>query len=104
VNASQLHLTYSSTAGGPFVAIPLSGDTANGDSITGYEGPLQGSTLPPKSSATYTFRLSVDAGVPKESDGKPLLSIEAYLQQIDSATGTGTVLDDSYASDLHVTH
>jgi hypothetical protein len=104
VNASQLHLTYSSTAGGPFVAIPLSGDTANGNSITGYEGPLQGSTLPPKSSVTYTFQLSVDAGVPKESNGKPLLSIEAYLQQIDSATGTGTVLDDSYASDLHVTH
>jgi hypothetical protein len=104
VNASQLHLTYSSTATGPFVTIPLSGDTAKGNSITGYEGPLQGSTLAPKSTATYTFHLSVDASVPKEVNGKPLLGIEAYLQQIDSATGTGTVLDDSYASDLHVTH
>ena len=53
---------------------------------------------------TYTLRLSVDGTVPKETDNKPLLAIEAYLQQIDSASGSGTVLDDSYASDLHVTH
>jgi hypothetical protein len=104
VNAAQVHLAYSTTGtAGPFSAVPLSGDTANGDSIIGYPGPLQGSPLPPKSTTTYTFHLSLDATVPKEAGGHPLLDIEAYLQQIDSASGTGTVLDDSYASDLHVT-
>ena len=105
VQASQVHLSYSTTgAAGPFTPIGLTGDTASGDDITGYEGPLQGSTVAPDSSVTYTFQLSVDSSVPKETDNKPLLAIEAYLEQIDSASGTGTVLDDSYASDLHVTH
>jgi hypothetical protein len=105
VNASQVHLTYSTTgAGGPFIAIPLTGDTANGDSITGYPGPLEGTPLAPKSTVTYTFHLALDASVPEESGDHPLLDIEAYLEQIDSASGSGTVLDDSYASDLHVTH
>jgi hypothetical protein len=105
VQASQVHLSYSAAgASGPFTPISLSGDTASGDSIAGYEGPLQGTMVPAKSSVTYTLHLSVDGSVPKETANKPLLAIEAYLQQIDSASGTGTVLDDSYASDLHVTH
>jgi hypothetical protein len=105
VKASQVHLSYSTTgATGQFTPIDLMGDTASGNSITGYEGPLEGSMVPPKSSLTFTLRLSVDGNVPTETANKPLLAIEAYLQQIDSASGTGTVLDDTYASDLHVTH
>jgi hypothetical protein len=105
VQASQVQLSYSAAgSSGPFTPISLSGDTASGDSIAGYEGPLQGSTVAAKSSVTYTLHLSVDGTVPKDADNKPLLAIEAYLQQIDSASGTGTVLDDSYESDLHVTH
>jgi len=42
--------------------------------------------------------------VPAEEQNHPLLTIEAYFDQIDSASGSGTTLDDSYASDLHVTH
>ena len=105
VQASQMHLSYSTTgAAGPFTPIELMGDTASGDDITGYEGPLQGSTVAPESTVTYTFQLSIQSSVPEETANKPLLAIEAYLEQIDSAAGTGTVLDDSYASDLHVTH
>jgi hypothetical protein len=105
VQASQVHLSYSTTgAAGPFTPIKLTGDTASGNSIAGYEGPLQGSSVAPKSSATYTLLLSIDGTVPKETANKPLLAVEAYLEQIDSASGTGTVLDDTYASDLHVTH
>jgi hypothetical protein len=105
VDASQVHLSYSTTgAAGAFVPIPLTGDTASGDQINGYAGPLQGSTMGPKSKVTYTFHLAVDSNVPKESGDHPLLDIEAYLQQIDSASGSGTVLDDSTAYDLHVTH
>jgi hypothetical protein len=105
VQASQVHLSYSTTgAAGPFTPIKLTGDTASGNSIAGYEGPLQGSSVAPKSSLTYTLQLSVDGTVPQETANKPLLAIEAYLEQIDSASGTGTVLDDTYASDLHVTH
>ena len=104
VQASQAHLSYSTTGDtGPFTPITLTGDTASGDSIAGYEGPLQGSTVAPKSSVTYTLHLSLDGTVPQETSKKPLLAIEAYLEQIDSASGTGTVLDDTYASDLHVT-
>ena len=105
VKASQVHLSYSTTgATGQFTTINLMGTTAPGDSITGSEGPLQGSVVAPKSSVTFTLRLSLDGTVPAENANKPLLAIEAYLQQIDSASGTGTVLDDTYASDLHVTH
>jgi hypothetical protein len=105
VKASQVQLSYSTTgAAGQFTPINLTGDTASGDSIAGYEGPLQGSTVAPKSSMTFTLRLSLDASVPMEIADTPLLAIEAYLEQIDSASGSGTVLDDTYASDLHVTH
>ncbi|HEY6473820.1 MAG TPA: hypothetical protein VIY26_13090, partial [Acidimicrobiales bacterium] len=104
VDASEVHLAYSSAGvGGPFTAIALSGDTSNGDSITGYAGSPVGSTLPAKSTLMYTLHLSVDSDAPAESNNRPLLDIESYLEQIDSATGTGTVLDDSTAFDLQVT-
>ena len=105
VKASQIHLAYSTNgAAGPFSPVALSGTTAPGDSIEGFAGPPQGSLLPARSSQSYTFQLSVDAGVPKERKGQPLLSTEAYLDQVDSASGSGTTLDDSFASDLHITH
>jgi hypothetical protein len=102
--ASQIHLAYSTTGAGPFTPVALSGTTASNDAIEGYAGPPQGTMLAPHSTQTYTFQLSIDAGVPQEKKGQPLLSIEAYLDQVDSASGSGTTLDDSFASDLHVTH
>jgi hypothetical protein len=105
VDASQVHLSYSTNgAAGPFTAIDLSGTTAKGDEINGYAGPLQGSTLGAHSKTPYTFHLSVDGSVPHESGSNALMAIEAYFQQIDSASGSGTVLDDSQAHDVHVTH
>jgi hypothetical protein len=105
VDASQVHLSYSTNGdAGPFTPIALSGTTARGDQINGYAGPLQGSTLGPHSKTTYTFHLSVDGSVPHESGNHALMAIEAYFQQIDSASGSGTVLDDSQAYDISVTH
>jgi hypothetical protein len=105
VLASQLHLSYSTTGPtGPFIPIALVGDTKNGDDIEGYPGPQQGATLDPHASVTLTFHLSADTSVPAEAKGHALVAIEAYFDQINSASGSGTTLDDSYASDLHVTH
>jgi hypothetical protein len=53
---------------------------------------------------TLTFHLSADNSAPAEANGHALVAIEAYFDQINSASGSGTTLDDSYASDLHVTH
>jgi hypothetical protein len=105
VESNQLHLSYSTNGpNGPFTDIALTGDTASGDDIEGYPGPLQGSTLPAHATETFNFHLNVDSSAPVEQDGHALLAIEAYLDQIDSASGSGTTLDDSYASQLHVTH
>jgi hypothetical protein len=105
VQASQLQMSYSTDGpAGPFTSMALSGDTANGDQIEGYPGPLQGSTLAPHSAETFTFHLVADATLPIERGSHALLAIEAYFDQINSATGSGTTLDDSYASQLHVTH
>ena len=104
VRASQIHLAASAHgASGPFVPIALTGDTTGNDSVTGSAGPPEGSPLAPHSTVTDTFRLSVAASVPRARDGRPLLALEAYLDQIDSASGSGATLDDSYASNLAVT-
>ena len=103
VQASQLQMSYSTNgSAGPFTNVALAGDTASGDDIEGYPGPLQGSALAPHSTETFTFHLSADASTPVEQGSHALLAIEAYLDQINSATGSGTTLDDSYASQLHV--
>ncbi len=105
VDSTQVQMSYSTDgSAGPFTPIALSGDTGNGDEIQGYEGPLQGTTLAPNSKVTYTIHLSVAGNAPAEKKGAPLMDIESYLEQIDSASGTGTVLDDSLAYPLQVKH
>ena len=73
VESNQLHLSYSTNgANGPFTDIALTGDTASGDDIEGYPGPLQGSTLPAHATETFTFHLNVDSSAPVEQDGHAL--------------------------------
>ena len=75
-----------------------------GQRLRAPRGRCRAAWLRPSPPSPSPFALSLDGTVPAENANKPLLAIEAYLQQIDSASGTGTVLDDTYASDLHVTH
>ena len=56
VNAGQVQLSYSTTgANGTFTSVPLTGSTINGGAIEGWVGPLQGLTLAPDSTTTYTL-------------------------------------------------
>ncbi|MCL2418060.1 MAG: EXORDIUM family protein [Conexibacteraceae bacterium] len=109
VNASQVHLTYSTTgangtttgAKGAFSTVPLTGSTINGGAIQGYVGPLGGVTLAPDSTRTYTFRIALAPDVPV-SHNKPLMAFETYLDQIDPADETGATLADTLAYQVKV--
>lgn len=100
VHAGQVHLSYSTTGPtGTFSDVPLSGSTANGDYIEAYVGPEEGRTLAPKSSQTYTFQVSLASSVPGSS---PLVSFEGYLEQINTAAGSGATVADTLATDITV--
>ena len=102
VNADQVHLSYSTTGpNGHFAKLALSGSTSNGNVILGYIGPQQGATMAPKSSETITFRVSLASSIPV-SKAAPMLAFEAYLDQVNSADGSGTTLADTYATDVKV--
>jgi hypothetical protein len=102
IDASQVHLSYS-TAGphGTFTTVPLIGSTGDG-AIQSFVGPAQGATLPANSTQTYTFHLALAGNVPHSTTARPLISVEAYLDQVDDASGSGTTLADTYASDVKV--
>ena len=57
--------------------------------------------MPPKSSETITFHVSLASSVPV-SKAAPMLAFEAYLDQVNSADGSGTTLADTYATDMKV--
>jgi hypothetical protein len=100
VDASQVHLLYSAIGtAGTFHAVPLDGSTANGNDIESYVGALRGTTLAPKSSQTYTFEVSLASGAPGAS---PLMSFEGYLDQINTASGSGATVADTLATDVTV--
>jgi LPXTG-motif cell wall-anchored protein len=63
---------------------------------------MSGSTLAAKSSETLTMRVSLASGVPP-STAAPLISFEAYLDQVNTASGSTATLADTYATDIKVT-
>jgi hypothetical protein len=91
-----VHLSYS-TAGpsGTFTPVRLFGSTIKQGVIQGYVGPLQGITLAPDSTTTYTFHVALASNVPV-SKKKPLLAFEGYLDQINPADATAATLADTY--------
>ena len=102
VNASQVHLTYSTTGpNGTFTTVPLTGSTINGGAIQGYVGPLGGITLAPNATRTYTFHVALAPNVPISHD-KPLIAFETYLDQIDPADETAATLGDTLAYQVKV--
>jgi hypothetical protein len=97
VKASQIQLSYSTTGrNGTFTPVALSGSTITDGAIQGYVGPLRGVTLAPDSTTTYTFNVALASTVPVVRR-KPLIAFETYLEQINTADGTGTTLGDTYA-------
>jgi hypothetical protein len=100
VDASQVHLSYSTTGlTGAFRDVALTGSTSNGNDIEAYVGPQQGNTLAPKSSRTYTFEVSLASNV---RGANPLVSFEGYLDQINTASGSGATVADTLATDITV--
>jgi MYXO-CTERM domain-containing protein len=103
VDASQIHLSYSTSGtNGPFTTVPLRGSTVKDGVIQGSVGPPQGSTIPPNSTTTYTFRIALAKTVPASKTAGPLLGLEAYLDQVNSASGSGATLADTYAHQVKV--
>ena len=96
-------MTYSTTgADGPFTDVGLTGSTADGNVIDAYVGNQRGATLAPGGSQTWTFHVSLASDVPGSAT-TPLIAFEAYLDQINTASGSGATLADSYATDIKVT-
>jgi len=102
LTAKQVHLLYTTTGPkGTFTAVHLSGSTADGNVIQGYVGPQQGTTLPANSTTTYTFHVNLDHNVPV-SKATPIAAFESYLDQINTASGSGATLADTYAYQVKV--
>lgn len=102
VDASQLHLAYSLDGGlGPFVPVALDGSTAGAGVVNGYVEPSEGISIAPHGEQTVTFRLTLDGEVPTSAKG-PQLSLEAFLDEVNAATGAGTTVADTYATDVRI--
>ncbi len=65
-------------------------------------GNQRGATLPAGASQTWTIHISLASDVPGSAT-TPLIAFEAYLDQINTASGSGATLADSYATDIKVT-
>ena len=105
VTAAQIKLATSIRGrGGPFAPLRIFGSTAVDGAIQGrFLGPTgTGLTIPPHGKVTVTFRVTVAASVPSRGK-KPVLDFEAYLDQLNPATGSGTTLADTEGTDIAVT-
>jgi hypothetical protein len=102
IQANQIHLSYSTTGPqGPFTDVTLDGSTDNGGVIEAPVGPDQGTTLAAAANRTYTFHASLASTVPTSKT--PVFAFEGYLDQINTASGSGDTLGDTYATDIKVT-
>ncbi len=102
VTAEQVALSFSTDGpDGPFTTVVLSGSTVQDGGIEGTLGDQGGTTLEAGSTLTVTYLLSLDASVSTEAAG-PLLSFEAYLDQINPGSGAGTNLADTGSTDIEV--
>jgi hypothetical protein len=102
IQASQIHLSYSTTGPqGPFTDVTLDGSTDNGGVIEAPVGPDQGTTLATHANRTYTFHASLASSAPTSKT--PIISFEGYLDQINTASGSGDTLADTYAADIKIT-
>lgn len=102
VDHSDLHVSYSTQgADGPFTTLSLHGSTADGSAIYGIISPKNGLTAHANSHLAVYFRMSAGRTLPTNSTA-PQLSLEAYLDQINPASGAGTTIADTYATDVRL--
>jgi hypothetical protein len=102
IQANQIHLSYSATSPhGPFTDVALDGSTDNGNSIEVPVGPDQGATLEAHATRTYIFHASLASDVPTSKT--PVIAFEGYLDQINTASGSGDTLADTYGTDINIT-
>jgi hypothetical protein len=102
VAAKQVHLAYSTMGPkGRFTDIALTGSTGGGAAIDGHLGPEEGTTLPPSSSKTVTFRVSLTSNAPVYKSG-PLIAFKAYLDQVNTASGSRSTLAATSAGNVNV--
>ena len=104
VTAAQVHLSASTAgASGPFMPVSLTGSTVKEGAIQGRVGAQGGTKLAAGDTVTITYQMSLDTAVPSDVSG-PLMSIEVYLDQVNPASGAGTNIADTGATNISVTH
>ncbi len=102
VDARQLRLSYSMRGRkGRFTNVALAGTTGAGGAIDGHLGSEQGSTLPPGSAKTVTFRVALASGAPVYKGG-PLIAFTAYLDEVNNASGSRSTLAVTQAANVSV--
>jgi len=100
LDASKVRITYSTNGpDGPYKNMALSGSTVNHGGIDGMVGPPQGDVLGAKQSETVYFTIALIAGAPVARN-QPTMKLEGFLDQVDPATGSGTTLADTFATDV----
>jgi hypothetical protein len=101
VKASEVRLSYSSHgADGTFTSVKLSGSTGEG-SMESTIGKRAGITIKAHSTYTITYRISLARSVATSSK-RALVSFEAYLDQVNAASGSTANIADTLSSDVRV--
>jgi hypothetical protein len=102
IRANQIHLSYSTNGPqGPFSDVTLDGSTGSGGVIEAPVGPDQGATLAAHATRTYNFHVSLASNAP--ASNAPVIAFEGYLDQINTASGSGDTLADTYGTDIKIT-
>ncbi len=103
VDASQVSLSYKDAAtGGAFISVPLAGTTADNGEITGFVLPDTNTSLPPGTSRTATFQVSLAGSAPDSASTGSALHIETDLDQINPADASESNLDYAGPADVPV--
>ena len=102
VTADQIQLAYSTDGEtGPFTPVALAGSTVGEGGIEGTLGDAAGTSVNARSTLMITYQISL-ADTVVNSGGGPLMSFEAYLDQVNPASGAGTNLADTASTDVDV--
>lgn len=103
LRASQVRLSYSTTgAAGPFTPIPLTGSTIGDGAITAVAPDIPLATIAAGATTTITYHLAIAPGAAGGTAPNDLLRLESFLEQLNPAAGTITVLAETSATSVDV--
>jgi hypothetical protein len=101
VRARQVHLSVSRHGRrGPFAPVRLSGSTGQAG-ISGVIGGAAGFDLRGRRKLTLTYRIRLGRGVPRRRR-RPILQLQAFLDQVNPASGGDTGLAETRAGNVKV--